>query len=68
MQYNTKHPVYPVLQQIGREITQRVKPKAVVVFSAHWMGDEDAIRVNNAEQTDLIYEYGTEMRRLYTWH
>ncbi|KAJ4138973.1 hypothetical protein NW765_002869 [Fusarium oxysporum] len=39
VQYNTKHPVYPFLQQIGREITQKVKPKAVVVFSAHWMGE-----------------------------
>lgn len=49
--------MYPVLQQIGREITQKVKPKAVVVFSAHWMGDEDAIHINKEEQTDLIYEY-----------
>ncbi|KAL6352970.1 hypothetical protein LRP88_13447 [Fusarium phalaenopsidis] len=56
VQYNTEHPVYPVLQQIGKEITQQVKPKAVVVFSAHWMGKEDTIHVNNAVDTDLIYE------------
>ena len=56
VQYNTEHPVYPVLQKIGKEITQQVKPKAVVVFSAHWMGKEDAIHVNNAVDTDLIYE------------
>lgn len=57
VQYDTVHPVYPVLQGIGREITQRLKPKAVVVFSAHWMGKEDAILVNQEEHTDLIYEY-----------
>ncbi|KAK2675920.1 Extradiol ring-cleavage dioxygenase, class III enzyme, subunit B [Fusarium oxysporum f. sp. vasinfectum] len=31
VQYNTKHPVYPFLQQIGREITQKVKPKATLL-------------------------------------
>ncbi|KAH7316720.1 Extradiol ring-cleavage dioxygenase, class III enzyme, subunit B [Stachybotrys elegans] len=57
VQYNTTHPVYPVLQRIGKEITQRVKPKAVVVFSAHWMGGEDTILVNDALLTDLIYDF-----------
>lgn len=52
--------MYPILQQIGREITQQVKPKAVVVFSAHWMGEEGAIHVNKEEHTDLIYEYDLE--------
>lgn len=55
--YNTKHGVYPVLQRIGREITEKVKPKAVVVFSAHWEGSRNGVLVNNAEHTDLIYEY-----------
>lgn len=54
--YETKHPVYSKLQEIGREITQQVKPKAIVVFSAHWQGERDMIEVNTAEQTDLIYE------------
>jgi 4,5-DOPA dioxygenase extradiol len=54
--YNVSHPVYPVLQRIGKEITQKVKPKAVVVFSGHWMGKRDAIEINSAEKTDLIYE------------
>ena len=54
--YQTEHPVYPVLQEIGREITQKVKPKAVVVFSAHWMAKRDMIQLNRAELTDLIYE------------
>ncbi|KAJ4135865.1 hypothetical protein NW768_003467 [Fusarium equiseti] len=57
VQYNTRHPVYPVLQQIGKEITQNVKPKAVVVFSAHWMGEKDTIHINNEVDTDLIYDF-----------
>lgn len=55
--YDTDHPVFPKLQEIGREITQKVKPSAVVVFSAHWQGEPNVIEVNTAENTDLIYEY-----------
>jgi 4,5-DOPA dioxygenase extradiol len=55
--YETDHPVYPQLQKIGREITQKVKPKAVVVFSAHWQGERDVIEINTSENTELIYEY-----------
>ena len=55
--YDTEHPVYSKLQQIGKEITTKVKPKAVVVFSAHWQADApDTIEVNTREKTDLIYE------------
>jgi 4,5-DOPA dioxygenase extradiol len=54
--YDISHPVHPKLQEIGREITQQVKPKAVVVFSAHWQGKPNVIQVNTAENTDLIYE------------
>ena len=55
--YDTSHPVYPQLGKIGKEITQKVKPKAIVVFSAHWQGGKSTIEVNTAEKTDLIYEY-----------
>jgi 4,5-DOPA dioxygenase extradiol len=55
--YDVSHPVYLKLEEIGREITQQVKPKAVVVFSAHWQGKPNVIEVNTAETTDLIYEY-----------
>ena len=54
--YDTKHPAYKKLQEIGREITQQVKPKAVVVFSAHWQAEPSTIQVNTAETTQLIYE------------
>ncbi|KAI1815409.1 Extradiol ring-cleavage dioxygenase, class III enzyme, subunit B [Poronia punctata] len=55
--FDTKHPVYPVLQKLGQEITQKVKPKAIVVFSAHWEAGPRNIEVNNAVKTDLIYDY-----------
>jgi hypothetical protein len=31
----TKHPAYAKLAAVGLEITTKIKPKAVVVFSAH---------------------------------
>ncbi|KAI5922334.1 LigB-domain-containing protein [Camillea tinctor] len=55
--YNTEHAVYPVLQKIGKEITEKVKPKAVVVFSGHWEAEPKVIEVNTAEHTDLIYDF-----------
>lgn len=51
-----QHPAYAKLQEIGREITQKVQPKGVVVFSAHWQAGPATIQVNTAEITDLIYE------------
>lgn len=53
---DVQHPAYKKLQEIGREITQKVKPKGVVVFSAHWQAEPHTIQVNTAEITDLIYE------------
>jgi hypothetical protein len=32
---DTKHPAYAQMAAVGREITTKVKPKAIVVFSAH---------------------------------
>ncbi|KAH9224599.1 Extradiol ring-cleavage dioxygenase, class III enzyme, subunit B [Leptodontidium sp. 2 PMI_412] len=55
--YEKAHPVYPQLQKIGREITQKVKPKAVLVFSAHWQGEPNAVEVNTFENTELIYDF-----------
>ncbi|GAB7335269.1 hypothetical protein MBLNU13_g07678t1 [Cladosporium sp. NU13] len=51
------HPAYAKLQAIGHEITHKVKPKAVVVFSAHWQGDRTAVEVNTATTQGLIYDY-----------
>lgn len=55
--YDREHPAYSKLGEIGREITGKVKPRAVVVFSAHWQAGRDTIQVNTAEKTELIYEY-----------
>ncbi|KAI9716777.1 MAG: hypothetical protein M1812_005117 [Candelaria pacifica] len=55
--YEVDHPAYRKLQEIGKEITTKVKPKAVVVFSAHWQAGKNTIQVNTAETTDLIYDF-----------
>lgn len=56
--YNDTHPVYPQLQEMGREITQKVKPKAIVVFSAHWQAERPGtIQVNVSEDEPLLYDF-----------
>ncbi len=52
-----EHPAYSKLEKVGQEITTKVKPKAVVVFSAHWQDGANKIQINVAEQTDLIYDF-----------
>jgi len=42
---------------IGQEITTKVKPKAIVVFSAHWQDGPNSIKINVAEETDIIYDF-----------
>ena len=64
--YNTDHPVFPVLQNIGKEITQKVMPRAVVVFSAHWQAKPDVVQVNNAVENDLIYEFVASLPGRYS--
>lgn len=54
---DTDHPAYAKLVAVGREITTKVKPKAVVVFSAHWQDGPNKIKINVAEQTDIIYDF-----------
>ncbi|KAL8794801.1 MAG: hypothetical protein Q9195_002629 [Heterodermia aff. obscurata] len=55
--YDVDHPVYPQLQAIGKEIT-KAKPKAVVVFSAHWQANgSDRIEINSQVKTDLLYDF-----------
>ncbi|TAQ89080.1 hypothetical protein B7494_g2606 [Chlorociboria aeruginascens] len=54
---NTNHRAYAKLEEVGQEITTKVKPKAVVVFSAHWQDGPTKIKINVAEQTDIIYDF-----------
>ncbi|KAF8852885.1 putative aromatic ring-opening dioxygenase LigB subunit [Acephala macrosclerotiorum] len=54
---NTNHPAYTKLAAIGQEITTKVRPKAVVVFSAHWQDGPNKVQINVAEKTDIIYDF-----------
>lgn len=63
----TNHPGYAQLAIAGREITTQVKPKAVVVFSAHWQADPTTIKVNVAENTEIIYDFEGLPERYYTY-
>ncbi|KAH8678566.1 Extradiol ring-cleavage dioxygenase, class III enzyme, subunit B [Tricladium varicosporioides] len=54
---NTHHPAHAKLAAVGWEITTKAKPKAVIVFSAHWQGGPNNIKINVAEQTDIIYDF-----------
>ncbi|EFX01977.1 aromatic ring-opening dioxygenase [Grosmannia clavigera kw1407] len=53
---NASHPANVKLEEIGKDITTKIKPKAVVVFSAHWQ-ESPGIKINAAEHTDLIYDF-----------
>ena len=55
--YDYSHPAYARLAQIGKEITTQVKPKAIVVFSAHWRTGKSVIEINTSEQTSLVYDF-----------
>lgn len=54
---DTEHPAYAQLAAAGREITTQVRPRAVVVFSAHWQEGPSKIKINAAERTELIYDF-----------
>jgi len=54
---DTEHPAYSKLAEVGREITTKVKPKAVVVFSAHWQDSPNKVSINVDEKADLIYDF-----------
>jgi len=64
--YDTDHAVYPQLQAIGKEITTKVKPSAIVVFSAHWQAERpNMIQVNVSEDEPLLYDYYGFPRHYY---
>ena len=54
---NRSHPAFVKLGQTGREITQQVKPKAVVVISAHWQHSPHSAAINIQEQGEIIYDF-----------
>jgi 4,5-DOPA dioxygenase extradiol len=63
--YDVDHSAYRKLQQIGQEITTVVKPKAVVVVSAHWQAGRDKVQINTSETTELIYEYDIKWSKVW---
>ncbi|OCT54837.1 4,5-DOPA dioxygenase extradiol-like protein [Cladophialophora carrionii] len=64
--YEINHPVFPQLQSIGKEITTKVKPAAIVVFSAHWQAERpNTIEVNVSEEEPLLYDYYGFPRHYY---
>ncbi|ROV89848.1 hypothetical protein VMCG_09492 [Cytospora schulzeri] len=54
---NTAHPAYSKLGEVGKEITTKVKPKAVLVVSAHWRDGPNKLSINVAEEEDIIYDF-----------
>lgn len=54
---NQDHPAFAKLAAVGQEVTTQVKPKAIVIFSAHWQGGPNKIKINVAEKTDIMYDY-----------
>lgn len=54
---NREHPAFKKLEETGREITTKVKPKAVVVISAHWQDGPSRVSINYAEETGIIYDF-----------
>lgn len=64
---NFKHPAYRKLQEVGLEITQKVKPKAIVVFSAHWQPNPTALQVNVGEDEGIIYDFNGFPRHYYEY-
>lgn len=53
---DTLHPAYGELQEFSKEITTKVRPKAVVVISSHWKCQGEKIFVNNIDYPGIIYE------------
>ncbi|KAF3902405.1 hypothetical protein ABW20_dc0108452 [Dactylellina cionopaga] len=52
----THHPAYSAFKRFGNEVSA-LKPKGIVVLSAHFPGGADEIYINQAESTDLIYDF-----------
>ncbi len=46
---------HPAFKKLGE--TTKVKPKAVVVFSAHWQHGPTTVAINVAEKGELIYDF-----------
>jgi len=43
----------------------QVRPKAIVIISAHWQAGRDHVEVNTSEKTDLIYDFYNFPKHFY---
>src|SRR5690349_14044248 len=55
--YQPTHPASTRLSALGHEITTTVRPRAILVFSAHWQSHPSTLAVNTAPSTPLIYDF-----------
>lgn len=56
---------YKSLQALGDEIKQH-KPKAIIVASSHWLGDDLVVYVNNGEENPLICMFINSYLRIFS--
>ena len=65
--YDDTHPAYQSLAKIGQEIVHKVRPKALIFFSAHWQSEAgpNTIEVNVSEDEPLIYDFGGFPKHYY---
>ncbi|RUS21665.1 Extradiol ring-cleavage dioxygenase, class III enzyme, subunit B [Endogone sp. FLAS-F59071] len=50
----------------GKTIQEEIKPKAIVIFSAHWQGTTSKVYVDTSSKPKLIYDFGGFPRHYYT--
>ncbi|KAJ6260850.1 hypothetical protein Dda_3511 [Drechslerella dactyloides] len=60
----THHPAYKAFVEFGKEVVG-LKPRGIVVLSAHFTGRSDEIYINHAESTDLVYDFYGFPRHYY---
>ncbi|RUP47281.1 Extradiol ring-cleavage dioxygenase, class III enzyme, subunit B [Jimgerdemannia flammicorona] len=51
---------------LGKKIREEIKPKAIVIFSAHWQGTANKVYVETSEKPKLIYDFGGFPQHYYT--
>jgi aromatic ring-opening dioxygenase catalytic subunit (LigB family) len=58
-------PIANFLKALGPFLLQRYKPKAILVFSAHWETQGHIEVMNNDEKNELLYDYYNFPDELY---
>ncbi|KAG8953374.1 hypothetical protein FRC00_006367 [Tulasnella sp. 408] len=58
-------PLADFLKDFGKVILEKYKPKALVVFSAHWEESGDMLVTDYGEENPLLYDYYGFEREFY---